>query len=265
MFTHHIVTCLLLITSYGYYQTRVGNVILCIMDIGDITLAIAKLLKYAGYQKACDVAFGVFIMSWFWARHVAYLTVCWSVYHDSHEVMTFGCYSSQTGERVSETPPPGSRFLREPGADGKIALGGSEMLTNIVQPYLYPGELVCYNYKMKFVFLGLLLFLQALTVVWFFMILQIAYRVIRGQGADDDRSDGEDEEDETVENDDEIDAEKAAKPVEQVVGVEGLYIKRKGSPASSRFSAVKKDQGSSSGIGVKKEILNRIGCDKPME
>lgn len=38
MFTHHIVTCILIFCSYGFYQTKIGNVIMCIMDIVDIIL-----------------------------------------------------------------------------------------------------------------------------------------------------------------------------------------------------------------------------------
>jgi len=43
MFTHHIFTCALLLTSYGIYEERVGNVILCIMDLGDILLAVSPV------------------------------------------------------------------------------------------------------------------------------------------------------------------------------------------------------------------------------
>lgn len=41
MFTHHIVTCILLFTSYGYHQTKVANVILCLMDFVDIFLPVS--------------------------------------------------------------------------------------------------------------------------------------------------------------------------------------------------------------------------------
>lgn len=40
MFTHHIFTSALLLTSYGFYQTKAGNVILCIMDVVDILLPV---------------------------------------------------------------------------------------------------------------------------------------------------------------------------------------------------------------------------------
>ena len=41
MFTHHIITCVLLLMSYGVHMTRVGNMIMCIMDIIDIILTVS--------------------------------------------------------------------------------------------------------------------------------------------------------------------------------------------------------------------------------
>lgn len=40
MFTHHIITCLLMFCSYGYHQTAVGNVILVLMDVVDLFLPV---------------------------------------------------------------------------------------------------------------------------------------------------------------------------------------------------------------------------------
>ena len=40
MFTHHIVTTMLIFTSYGYHQTKVANLILCIMDVVDLILPV---------------------------------------------------------------------------------------------------------------------------------------------------------------------------------------------------------------------------------
>jgi very-long-chain ceramide synthase len=36
MLVHHIVTTMLIFTSYGYHQTKVANLILCIMDVVDL-------------------------------------------------------------------------------------------------------------------------------------------------------------------------------------------------------------------------------------
>ena len=44
MFTHHIFTSMLLVCSYAFYQTKVGNVILCMMDFCDILLAVSPAL-----------------------------------------------------------------------------------------------------------------------------------------------------------------------------------------------------------------------------
>lgn len=41
MFTHHVITCALIFTSYGYHQTKVGNLILCLMDVVDIVLPVS--------------------------------------------------------------------------------------------------------------------------------------------------------------------------------------------------------------------------------
>ena len=42
MFTHHVITCALIFTSYGYHQTKVGNLILCLMDVVDIVLPVSR-------------------------------------------------------------------------------------------------------------------------------------------------------------------------------------------------------------------------------
>lgn len=41
MFAHHIVTTALIFTSYGYHQTKVANLILCLMDGVDILLSVS--------------------------------------------------------------------------------------------------------------------------------------------------------------------------------------------------------------------------------
>lgn len=43
MFAHHIVTTILIFTSYGYHQTKVANLILCIMDVVDIFFSVCPL------------------------------------------------------------------------------------------------------------------------------------------------------------------------------------------------------------------------------
>ncbi|KAK6465722.1 TLC domain-containing protein [Scheffersomyces coipomensis] len=72
MFSHHIITCCLIIGSYYYYFTRIGHLILMIMDSVDTIFSFAKLLKYAGFNFLCDVMFFIFLTSWIVLRHGVY-------------------------------------------------------------------------------------------------------------------------------------------------------------------------------------------------
>lgn len=89
MFSHHVITIALISGSYVCSYHRVGNAILCLMDPSDIALNVAKMLKYAGWQTTCDIAFGLFMVSWLVTRHVLYLRVLWSCIYDSVKVISF--------------------------------------------------------------------------------------------------------------------------------------------------------------------------------
>ena len=83
MFLHHIITCVLLLMSYCYNQTRVGNAILCLMDFADILLSLAKMLRYSGWQRICDATFVLFLISWIISRHYIYIIIIISAWHDA--------------------------------------------------------------------------------------------------------------------------------------------------------------------------------------
>ncbi|KAK7513335.1 TLC domain-containing protein [Phyllosticta citriasiana] len=273
MFTHHIITCALIFASYSYYQTKVGNVILCLMDVVDIFLSGAKILKYLGYQTACDVGFGIFIVSWTVARHVLYIMVMYSIWTIVPVVMPYGCYDSVSGFLLPDSPTT-------------PANGGGEIMKEILQPFRDPSGVVCFNDRIRMSFLGLLGGLQVITLLWFYMIIKVAYRVLAGQGADDTRSDdeGEDEEEEdnrlngTDPEDNLRRQEKPGKevlkitsldqkPLEQEVGVEGLAFNTPTRRRSERL--YKRSASRASGISIpghsdRKELLGRIGCDKPV-
>ena len=218
------------------------------------------MLKYTGHQTLCDIAFGIFVITWFLARHVAYLSVCWSVYKDVPKEIVIGCMSSRDGQYFTSD-------------------GGSAILSNVLQSFMNEGGPVCYNENLRNSFLGLLLALQAITIMWFGMILRVLYKVLRGQAADDSRSDDEGE-NEDVDTDIKQDptrlansTEKAAgtngylvAPIEQTVGVEGLSYRQKRS--SPRYRARKPGSYTSplaiAGSSDRKELLGRIGCDQPI-
>jgi len=256
MFTHHIVTCALIFLSYGYHQSKVGNLILALMDFVDIVLPVAKLLKYLRFQLPCDIMFGVFIVSWFITRHILYLWVCWSIYAHIPEEIQYGCYSGSTQSLQGPLPIPSD-------------------WEHLTWPFRDPVGLVCWNDNIKWTFLGMLLALQVIMLMWFTLIVKVAYKVLSGKGADDDRSDEEDvEEDEVIDSEDK--RGKALNSIHTCVEPKALVEKDglsrdptlvKASPSQNlaRKSSRRRDgNGHSSGINVldRKELLGRIGCDK---
>lgn len=262
MFTHHIITSALVFGSYGNYQVRVGTVILFIMDVVDLFLPAAKIFRYLGLQTLCDITFGIFLVTWFAARHVCYMAICYSLYtHINGEPMPYSCNYPATGTQT---------LLND---------GGKDVLSNMIHAYTDGTGPVCFNQRMKVWFLTLLLALQVITIAWFVMICRVAYSVICGRGADDSRSDdeGEDEEEEIEqmeqihdfsEKEPEVQTAKVqAPPKEEEVGVDELrFVRRSSSPKQKKAS--KRSKGMSSGISIpghgdKKELLGRIGCDKP--
>lgn len=293
MFTHHIITCALIFTSYGYHQSRVGTLFLCLMDSVDIALPLAKILKYLHFTVACDIAFGVFMVSWFIARHVLYLWVCYSIYAHIPQEIRYGCYKGSVEDLQGPFPTPND-------------------WEHLIQPFRNPVGLVCWNNNVKWTFLGMLLALQGVLLVWFAMIIRVAYKVISGKGAEDVRSDDDDEdEEEEEEEEQEISDEKSPRDYldqNQVrLDPQGKYLEtevlstdpdfslskspkprpksksKSSSPASARMSSpesssassssggkrkAKFEAGHSSGVNLlagssdRKELLGRIGCDK---
>ena len=265
MFSHHIITCILLFGSYGYHQTKVGNTVLCLMDIVDLFFAVcysteylyarnltalqlAKILKYLKFHLACDIAFGVFMLVWFITRHVLYLKVVYSVYAHGPGKIEYGCYS---GSARNVTGP-----FDVPDGYG-----------HLIDPFRYPTGTVCWNDNIKMAFLYALLALQVLLLLWFGMILKVAMKVLKGGKAEDSRSDDEDEDE--VEELDEASMGKnhthdkpiELPPLEEEVGVEAIGLRSQRSSPARRF---RKGGGMASGVTLhsdRKELLGRIGCD----
>ncbi|EEU40431.1 uncharacterized protein NECHADRAFT_32956 [Fusarium vanettenii 77-13-4] len=242
MFTHHIVTTALIYSCYAYHHTRVGNFILVIMDVVDLFLPLAKCLKYSGFTKLCDVMFGLFVVSWFIARHVLYIMVCWSIYSDVPQIMPTGCFKGTNDNLIGPIDPPAG-------------------YSYLLDPFLKPDGLVCYNEIIQWAFLGPLLFLQLITIGWFTLIVRVIIKVLKGGDAEDVRSDDEGGDEE--EEEDEFVYEEA-QPLEEEVGVEDLDLRN-----WERRSGVRK-QASSSGVSLpghsdRKELLGRIGCEKQVD
>ncbi|KAI7366446.1 sphingosine N-acyltransferase lac1 [Hortaea werneckii] len=253
MLTHHFITVGLLAGSYPYRHWRVGNAVLVCMDLVDFIFPLAKILKYLEMQTACDMAFGAFVISWILSRHVCYMAICWSIYaHVAVVTMPYGLYSTKDSSRLSVN-------------------GGTNVVDNLLQPVLHPqAQTVSFNANIRWTFLGLLLALQCITLVWLVMIMRVVARVLRGEGADDTRSDDEggeeEEEDLPAQPSDHtsvpISMSSSDKAQPRFIEVESTgedfttYPKRKGS------SSKRRSKGISSGLnlGEHKDILNRIGC-----
>jgi very-long-chain ceramide synthase len=263
MFTHHVITCALIFASYCYHQTKVGNVILCLMDVVDLFLSLAKILKYLKFRLVCDIAFGAFMIVWFIARHVSYLGVCWSIYAHIPEEVNYGCYRGPSSNMEGPIPVP-------------------DDYDHLVQPFIDPEGLVCWNAGIGAVFLGSLLALQGILLIWLSMIVKVAYKVLSGEGADDTRSDDECSEGEEAEAEESIGRVRlcveprpfvplANLPIEKEVGFEEMRISpsRLGRSSPVRRSIKRSDGHAAATTGVslrgtstRKELLGRIGCDK---
>jgi very-long-chain ceramide synthase len=208
--------------------------------------------------------------------------------------MFYGCYNSATGEKLPFVNDTGNLTpaLSTTLLDGTAwpQNGGNEIFRHVVQSFTNPGGVVCFNNRIRVSFLALLLFLQGIIVLWFVMIIRVAWKVISGQPADDIRSDDEDEEDEETEENDgeeeEMDGEQKNKRtnppsmrtavslepvsfVEEEVGVEGLHLVRRTSPGvrlrgRGNHGAAARQAGIST-TRDRKELLGRIGCDGPSD
>jgi acyl-CoA-dependent ceramide synthase len=196
-----------------------------------------------GYSTLCDVMFGIFIATWFVTRHVIYPMICYSVWADIPINIKYGCYKGRNGAIIGPFPPP-DRFR------------------HLLEPFTDPEGIVCWNGSIKWGFLSALIFLQGITLLWFWMIVKIAVRVLRGEQADDVRSD--DEGDVEEEYDDKIKEQNEAEllPYEEEVGVEAINLKGRTSNASKYRKAASTTGVSLPGHSDRKELLGRIGCDK---
>ena len=208
------------------------------------------MLKYLKYRLACDVAFGVFMVVWFVSRHILYFFVCYSLYADAPREIRHGCYWGSNAN-----------------LHGPIATPND--FNHWTQPFRDPQGLVCWDRKVEWAFLGLLLSLQVILLIWFGMIMRVAWKVIKGGEAEDSRSDDEAETEEQNEKlmlhaDKPVHGNNhfVGSPLEEEVGVEAINLN---SPKNSLTRKSRKGGGTASGVTLhsdRKELLGRIGCDK---
>ena len=207
------------------------------------------MLKYMRFQLACDIAFGIFMLTWFVARHVLYNIVTWSVWAQLPAVIKYGCYAGRSQEIVGPFPPP-------------------DYVAHLFEPFRDPAGIVCWDHKIYWAFLTMLFALQIIALIWFGMIIRVALRVLQGGTAEDSRSDDEGEEEE--EDAKELERERLhvrealeVPPLEEEVGVEAINLKGRSNSARRYKKAVGTASGATiPGHSDRKELLGRIGCDK---
>lgn len=258
MLVHHAITLSLIAASYAYHQTRVGHLILVLMDVIELIFPVslvirkrcrgfllriqqlAKCLKYIGFKKVCDVVFGVFLFVWVFTRHVFYLMVCWSVYYDLPKAVEMPCFRGAPGEIESPFPAP------------------TEGWSHLLEPLKDPTGTVCFTDGVRRGFLTFLLALEVVICAWSFFIIRVTVRVLKGASAEDVRSDMEEAEETEIEYE-------VVEAVEKELGVESIDLK-----AWERRNA-KKDTGSKAtsvrlrSHSDRKDFLNRIGCEKQID
>lgn len=275
MLSHHVVTIGLVVASYAYHFTRVGNLILIIMDIVDIVFPVesrphssdtrlykvrlltnpqlAKCAKYLGFNTLCDFLFGLFVVVWLATRHVFFLLVIRSVYFDIPRFVPHTCFQGGMNNLQGPLPFPS---------------GWSWLL----QPFNDPEGLVCFNRPILFGFFTYLVALQCIMVMWSYAILKVVVKVLSGQNAEDIRSDDEEAEQvselegEEEEEEDEDEDEENSGLLEEEADVDDGIVKA----WERRNQVLLKKGGSSSALHLpghsdRKEFLNRIGCEKQID
>lgn len=206
--------------------------------------------------------------------------ICWSIWAHAPIDMAPGCYF--TPNHPSTPTNPQTLFIPASDTAAFEAHGGKQIWGNLLKAYTDRNGPICWDPSIRYYFLALLLILQILCCIWFLMIAKIIYKVLNGTGADDVRSDDEgDEEDDLI--DDRNDRTRtiyngittctesglSAMPAykEEEVGVDALTFARLNGASQrrqNRSSTAPRASGISiPGHGDHKELLGRIGCDKP--
>ena len=204
----------------------------------------AKMLKYFGFQSACNWAFGLFVATWFVARHIFYLIVIYSIYRDVPGVMLYGCYSGKTAEMISTNGTPNA-------------------LSHMLWPFQDLDGTICLNKRIKWVFLSMLISLQILSMVWFVMIIRVVVKVVKGGTAEDSRSDDEEDVRDVKGSAHETPAESSSS------GITNLTVCNSSSVGSSKSNLGRGPFRTSGGRvrlvdqSDREALLRRIGCDKP--
>lgn len=129
-------------------------------------------------------------------------------------------------------------------------------------PFFDQKGTICLDRNIKSIFLGLLLMLQVLSIVWFGMIIKVALSLLNGKGANDTRSGDEDEGDEEKEEEEEEEEEcevlSNGKPTQSA----SRKNMASGNEAPPRQTGLFQRGGIRvPGSRDRKELIGRVGCN----
>nr|KAJ0216612.1 hypothetical protein LSAT_V11C300143650 [Lactuca sativa] len=82
---HHIVTLILILTSYILRFARVGSIILALHDASDVFLEVGKMSKYSGVEVLATFSFLLFVLSWLVLRLIYF--PFWILWSTSFEIL----------------------------------------------------------------------------------------------------------------------------------------------------------------------------------
>ncbi|KAJ5298089.1 hypothetical protein N7508_008338 [Penicillium antarcticum] len=174
---HHIVTATVMWSAYVYSAHELSHLVSNLMEAADVFLCIAKVLRYVDWRTSGNVALGTFAAVWFVSRHIIYVRLCWILFHDIPSTKPYGCYSG-FDRKPSHTVIP------------EVSWG------SLGRPFIDASSLVCITPFVKWAFLSTLLAFQAMSIIWFQMIVKTIMRALSKGYSDDIRSDDEGETDE---------------------------------------------------------------------
>lgn len=167
-----------------------------------------------------------------WTRHVFYLVTCWSVYHDLPRSLEQPCFRGPADALEGPFASPEKGW------------------SHLLEPFVDPAGTVCMTRGITNGFLVFLLGLEVVICAWTFFIIRVSVRVLKGQSAEDVRSEDENEDEDKVEYE-EVEA------IAEDVGVQDVDLGHRRRSAAAR--------GGARTHSGRKELLNRIGCEKQID
>lgn len=180
-----------------------------------------------------------------------YLQLCYDIYRDvpGPDTMLYGCYSGTTNELLTDIPSHPDYF------------------SHLLWPLRDLDGVICLNAEVKWLFLGMLGFLQLLSMIWFGMIIKVVAGIlIQGGNAEDTRSDNEEDMEEEMTDEPEVEKKQRLMDVTDLnvcVGSNSasemdmgpVVLSPRPKPTSTRRRLMAAEN--------RKELLGRIGCEKP--